>query len=99
MMLNQSYNHTLAQVLATLENAHLDVLLQARLLAMETDLAPQVQQAMQSQTSFTITPELIMTCTDTNVKRCLRSSENILACITILGAYYRTTPEANVNEN
>lgn len=98
-MINYRYNDTVSEVLEALENAHMDVMHQARLFAMETDLKQVVEEAMQSEQHFFITNEMLSTCTDENVKRCLRSAENILACTKVLGKYYRQTPEANVGEN
>jgi uncharacterized membrane protein len=93
------YNHTIGQVLESLENTHMDLLHQARLFAIESDLHVDVEIAMLTDMPFYITEELLYTCTDLNVQRCLRSANNILICINILGQHYRSSPEANVGEN
>ncbi len=98
-MTNHRYNNTVSEVLDALENAYMDVMHQARLIAMESDLKERVKKAMQEDAPFTITNELLHECTDENVKRCLRSAENIWTCTELLGKYYRQSPGANVAEN
>ncbi len=98
-MINYRYNDTVSEVLEALENAYMDILHQARLFAMETDLKQAVEEAMQSEQHFFITNEMLSTCTDENVKRCLRSAENIIACLEVLGRYYRTSPDSNAAYN
>ncbi len=99
MLPNHRYYHTLGNVLDELENAHLDIMHQARLFAIETDLKQIVEEAMNDAHPFFITNEMLHTCDDENVKRCLRSAEMIVECLETLGSYYRKSPEANEREN
>ncbi len=97
--MNIRYHETLAQVIDELEYAHQDMLFQARLIAMETDFKMQTLRARETDENFIITPELLLTCNDDNVKRCLRVAHNIMECLLKLGDHYRQMPLSVASEN
>ncbi|MDZ4823367.1 MAG: hypothetical protein SH856_07895 [Flavobacteriales bacterium] len=88
------YNETISALMEMLADMSIELKLQARLLAAETDLKEKVDMAMMEEnTRYVINPTELATCTNSQLLTTMECAADIDALLKHLNTYWRETPE------